>query len=212
LGPKWTYEEWCEGIRAGRNYVGDGKSHLMEFTAHHANTTARMGEKESELRLTQPGKIRTTARVAARLNADPDPEMKKRPISQKPYWDIERARIGESREVAVELIVNGFPVARKNIPADGRMQDVSFDTNIERSSRVALRVLPSSHTNPIFVVVGEQPIRASRRSAQWCLESVDRCWSQKERFIKPAELGEAKAAYAHAREVYRQRLAESKVE
>jgi hypothetical protein len=212
LGPKWTYEEWCEGIRAGRNYVGDGKSHLMEFTAQHAGDTVKMGVNGSELRLTQAGKVRATARVAARLNTAANPEIKNRPISQKPYWDIERARIGESREVAVELIVNGYPVAKKNIPADGRLQDVSFETNIERSSWVALRILPSSHTNPIFVVVGEEPIRASRRSAQWCLEGVDRCWSQKERFIKPAELEEAKAAYAHAREVYRQRLAESKLE
>ncbi|HAV63872.1 MAG TPA: hypothetical protein DCY13_16095, partial [Verrucomicrobiales bacterium] len=28
LGDTLDYNEWCEGIRAGRNYVGDGKSHL----------------------------------------------------------------------------------------------------------------------------------------------------------------------------------------
>jgi hypothetical protein len=212
LPPLWTYEDWCEGIRAGRNYVGDGKSHLMDFKASAGPRTIVMGEDGSELRLTSPGKIQTTARVAARLNPEPAPEISRRPVNAKPYWDIERARIGASREVAVELIVNGYPVAKKNIPADGRLQDVAFDVTIERSSWIAMRILPSAHTNPIFVVVGDQPIRASRRSAEWCLAGVDRCWSQKERFIKPAELQDVRDAYAHARTVYRQRLAESTVE
>ena len=130
LPAKWTYEEWCEGIRAGRNYVGDGKSHLMEFTASAGPRSVVMGEDESELKLAQPGKIRATARVAGRLNVEPSPEIRSRPASAKPYWDIERARIGDSREVAVELIVNGYPVAKKNIPADGRVQDVTFDATI----------------------------------------------------------------------------------
>ena len=208
----WTYEDWCEGIRAGRNYVGDGKSHLMDFKASAGPRTIVMGEDGSELRLTSPGKIHATAHVAARLNPEPAPDISRRPVNAKPYWDIERARIGASREVAVELIVNGYPVAKKNIPADGRLQDVAFDVTIERSSWIALRILPSAHTNPIFVVVGDQPIRASRRSAEWCLAGVDRCWSQKERFINPAELQDAQDTYAHARAVYRQRLAESTVE
>ncbi len=212
LPPKWTYEEWCEGIRAGRNYVGDGKSHLMEFQAGQGNTVVRMGENGSELKLARPGKIHATARVAGRLNLEPSAEIKRRAVNAKPYWDIERARVGDSREVTVELIVNGYPVAKKNIVADGSVRDVAFDAAIERSSWVAMRILPSSHTNPIFVVVGNQPIRASRRSAEWCLQSVDRCWSQKERFIAAKEMADAKAAYAHARETYRKLVAESPVE
>ncbi len=212
LPAKWTYEDWCEGIRAGRNYVGDGKSHLMEFQATAESRHVVMGEAASELHLTSAGKIRASARVAAWLNLEPSAEAQARPINAKPYWDIERARVGQSREVAVELIVNGYPVAKKNISADGKIQDVNFEVSLEQSSWVALRILPSSHTNPIFVVVGNQPIRASRRSATWCLESVDRCWSQKERFIASAEMTDAKEAYGHARAVYRQRLAESTVE
>ena len=38
---------------------------------------------------------------------------------------------------------------------------------------------------------------------QWCIESVDQCWSQKERFIKAEEMEQAKLDYAHARKVYR---------
>jgi hypothetical protein len=62
------------------------------------------------------------------------------------------------------------------------------------------------------VLVADKPIRASRRSIEWCLKGVDQCWSQKQRFIKPDELEDAKRAYAHAREVYRTRLAESFVD
>jgi hypothetical protein len=73
---------------------------------------------------------------------------------------------------------------------------------------VALRILPSSHSNPIFVLVDGKPIRASTRSAEWCLLGVDKCWQQKERFIKSDELAQAKADYEHARATYRRLLAE----
>lgn len=204
LDGKLDYDQWCEGIRLGRNYVGDGRSHLMEFKVNDV----AMGERGSELRLGAPGKVRVMAKVAARLADEPNAALQKLPFETKPFWDIERARIGATREVPVEVVVNGAAVARRNLVADGRVHDVAFDVEIPHSSWVALRILPSSHTNPIFVVVGEKPIRASRRSVDWCLQGVDQCWSQKERFIKPDEMEEARRAFAHAREVYRQRLAE----
>jgi len=142
------------------------------------------------------------------LNETPNPDLQKRHFDQKPYWDIERARIGETREVPVELIVNGNAVARKNLVADGKIRDIAFDVPIARSSWVALRILPSSHTNPIFVLVDGKPIRASRRSADWCLKGVEQCFSQKDRFIKAAEKEDAKASYAQAKEIYQKRLAE----
>jgi hypothetical protein len=208
LDGKLDYDRWCEGIRQGRNYVGDGKSHLMEFKANDV----ALGEQGSELRLSQPSIIKLTAKVAARLNEQPDPALRKRDYAQKPYWDIERARIAATREVPVEVIVNGYPVARKNIVADGTLRDVSFDVKVDRSSWVALRILPSSHTNPIFVLVDGKPIRASRRSAEWCLKGVDRCWSQKEKFIRAKEKEQARLAYDHARAAYRKLLGECEVD
>src|SRR5206468_7375388 len=120
----------------------------------------------------------------------------------------ERARIEGTRKVRVEAVVNGQAVARKELIADGTIRDIEFDLPIERSSWVALRILPSSHTNPIFVLVGDKPIRASRRSAQWCLEGVDQCWSQKQKFIKADEMAQARQDYEHARATYRKLLAE----
>ncbi len=205
LDGKLDYDQWCEGIRNGRNYVGDGKSHLMDFKIDGV----KMGERGSELRLSKPKDVKVTARVAARLDQQPNNALRKKHYSEKPYWDIERARIDDSRQVAVELVVNGNLAARKKIVADGQINDVSFNVNIPKSSWVALRVLPSSHSNPIFVVVGDKPIYPSRRSAEWCLAAVDRCWSNKERFIKADEKEDAKAAYAHARETYRNVISES---
>jgi len=204
LDGKLNYADWCEGIRQGRNYVGDGKSHLLEFKVNDA----AMGENGSELKLSQPGAVHATVKVAALLNEKPNPEIKNRRYADKPYWDIERARSGETREVPVELIVNGYPVAKQNLVADGLMRDLAFDVKIERSSWVAVRILPSSHTNPIWVQVGDKPVRASKRSAEWCLKGVDQCWSQKQRFIKADEMDQAKQDYDHARETYKKLLAE----
>jgi hypothetical protein len=90
------------------------------------------------------------------------------------------------------------------------MTDVTFDgLKFDRSSWVALRIFPSSHTNPIFVLVDGKPIRASKKSAEWCLKGVDQCWRSKQRFYAPAEMDDAKAAYDHARQVYRRILSES---
>ncbi len=204
LGGKWTYEDWCEGIREGRNYVSDGFSHLMDFKADgHL-----VGGAESEVKLAGPGRMRFTARVGARLEDEPNPSLQQKPYSDKPYWHLERARIGVSREVPLELIANGVVVARTNWVADGSVREIAFDVPVERSGWYALRILPSSHTNPFFVEVGGRPIRASRRSVQWCLDGVEQCWKSKERLYTGAEHGEAVAAFDHARAEYRRRLGE----
>jgi hypothetical protein len=208
LDGKLDYDQWCEGIHRGRNYVSDGKSHLIDFTVNDLP----LGEKESELKLRKPGKIRAQARVAAYLAETPNSDLKKLRYDQKPYWDVERARVSETRQVPVELIVNGYPVAKKLLNADGKIQEVSFDAEIDRSSWVALRILPSSHTNPIFVMVDGKPIRASRRSAEWCLKGVEKCASQKSRFIKAEEKDDFDKAYEHARATYQKLLAECTVE
>jgi hypothetical protein len=202
LDGRLEYAAWCEGLRRGRAYVSDGKSHLLEF---RVNDVA-VGERSSELRLRRAGKVRVKVKVAGLLPERPGTDPGLRPDF---FWDLERARIGETRNVAVQVVVNGFPVASETIAADGTLRDLSFDVPIVRSCWVAVRILPSSHTNPVWVLVGGRPVRASRRSAEWCLKGVDQCWSQKERFIAAAEREQAMADYEHARRTYRRLLAES---
>ena len=199
LDGKLSYDGWVEGVRAGRCYVSDGKSHLIDFQVNGLP----VGTRGSEVKLERAATVRVTARVAARLDEQPNEVIRGRRYDQQPYWNIERARINQTREVPVEVIVNGQSVAKTNILADGRVRDVSFDVPIARSSWVALRVLPSSHTNPIFVTVGGRPIRASRKSADWMLRAVDQCWSQKSPKMSAKDRTEAERAYEQARLVYR---------
>jgi len=149
-----------------------------------------------------------TVKAAALLDVVPHPEIQNRPVDHEPYWEVERARIGDTRDVPVELIVNGEAVARQTLVADGAVRDLAFDVPIEKSSWVALRILPSSHTNPVFVIVDGKPIRASRASAEWCLAGVNQCWTQKAPKTSPAELPAAQAAYEHARAVYKRLIVE----
>ena len=169
----------------GRSYVKvDGD--LTYADGRAGSAVIRLGEGGSELSIVRPSTVRLNARIAARLNPQSDEQIRRTKRTEKPFWHLERARIGDS-------------------------QDVSFEIGIERSSWVALRILPSLHTNPIWVRVADKPVRASQRSIEWCLLGVDRCWSQKQRFIAPAELAQARSDYDHARRVYWQRLAEADV-
>lgn len=200
------YETWVQGIRAGRAYVSDGKSHLLNFQINDLP----VGTRDSEVKLEQAATVHVTAQAAALLSVEPNEKLRALRYDQQPYWDLERARIGQTRDVMVEAVVNGQPVASRRIVADGKLQNITFDLPIEHSSWVALRILPSSHTNPIFITVNNQPIRASRRSAEWCLKAVDQCWTQKAPKISARERAEAAQAYEHARAVYRRIINESR--
>jgi hypothetical protein len=200
-----TFPGWLEGMRAGRSYVSDGRSHLMEF----AVGGQKVGEGGSELRLEAAGTVKAEVQVAALLDEVPDPRLHDVPPDQQPYWNVERARIGTTREVAVELVVNGEVVGRKGVLADGQVRPLTFDAPIRKSSWVAARIRAAAHTNPVFVLVGDQPVRASRQSARWCLAAVDQCWTQKAPRIRAEERDAARQAYDHARAVYRRLLAET---
>jgi hypothetical protein len=208
---KLDFDRYCEGIKDGRSYVGDGRSHLIDFRVDDVE----VGKDGGELKLDAPREVMVRARVAAYLDPEPSPSaiaIKNRALDQQPYWEIERARIGTSRKVAVEVVVNGRPVATREIEADGTIRDLEIPVAIERSSWVALRIYLSSHTNPVFVTVGGKPIRASRQSAEWCLKGVDQLWKEKEAGIRAGEREAAREAFDHARAAYRAILEESAVD
>jgi hypothetical protein len=200
-----NFGDWLKGLTAGRSYVSEGRAHLMDFRVNSVD----LGTNGSQVSLAEPANVHASVRVAALLDANPHPAMQALPYGQKPYWAVERARIGDTREVPVELVVNGRAVARKQVIADGSVRDVSFDVPIARSSWVAVRILPAAHTNPIFVIVDNKPIRASRESAHWCANAVRQCWTQKAPRIAAGQLDAARAAYDHAASVYKQLEAES---
>jgi hypothetical protein len=94
-------------------------------------------------------------------------------------------------------------VAEATVPADGAEHQLTFDVPIERSSWVALRQFPQLHTNPVYVTVADEPVRASQRSAQWCREGIDLLWENRSKFISDGEKASAREAYDRAAETYR---------
>jgi hypothetical protein len=147
-------------------------------------------------------------KAAAMLGEKPDEFIRGRRLNEKPYWHIERARHAQTRQVRVEALINGHVAATKLLLADGHAEQISFELSVQKSCWVALRIYPSSHTNPIWVSVNNKPVR-ERKSIQWCLDGVEQCWKQKQPLIAEKEQADAVAAYEYARKTYRQRLVEA---
>lgn len=199
------YEDWVRGLQQGRIYCGDGRSHFLEYSVNGH----RSGEDDVSLKGTVG--VSVEALVAARLGPDVPKDIqdiKRRFLND---WHLENARIAATREVPVDLVVNGVAVETARLLADGKPRPIKFKTPITRSSWIALRIFPSSHTHPVFVTVGNKPIRASRRSAQWCRACVDKVWEVKSTFMRESERPSAAEAFDHARKTYDQIISECEV-
>lgn len=200
-----NYDTYVESLQKGRSYVSDGKSHIMDFTVNGQES----GVGSSELNLKGKQKLTISAKIASYLPEQQDEAgelIAKTSITKTPYWDIERARIGKTRKVGIELIINGVPVDTTEINADGEVKDVSFSYSMTRSGWVALRIYPSSHSNPVFIKIDDKPIQ-EKRSAEWCLEALNQCWKMKEPNIRKEEKAAAEKAYEDARKIYHKIIA-----
>jgi hypothetical protein len=208
------FDSWVDGLRDGRSYVCDGLSHLIDFTANGFGVGEPGDKSRASFLAAKTGeKLTIKVKAAAYLNEQPESyngrPIKEIRLDQKPYWHLERSRIDGTRKVPVELVVNGHAVETKEIAADGKVNDLTFEFTPKTSSWVAIRVFPSSHTNPIFVEVDGKPIRASKRSAQWCIDAVETCWTQKVKQTRETEKAAARAAYDVAKQTYEKVLAEA---
>jgi hypothetical protein len=209
LDEKLSYAAWCKGLQRGRSYVSEGRAHFLDFQVRSPAGVAEPGG--SGLALPAPQALTIEVDFAARL----EPEVTKltdaiRSLGplDKPYWHLERARIGDSRQVLVELVVNGLPVEARAVTADGSVQPLRFDYAPAGSCWIALRVMNAAHTNPVWVTVAGAPVRV-KKSAQWCLASVDQCWKQKVLRVRPAERDEEAQLYERARQFYGRMLTEA---
>src|SRR5262249_54079545 len=142
-----------------------------------------------DVNLDKPGPVQVKARVAF--------------ASAMPLGTAKGGDLPAGKTRKVELVVNGHAVATKDVPADDQEHDVTFEVPIERSSWVALRHFPQMHTNPVNVLVAGKPIRASRKSAQWCLAVIDQLWRVRGPGIAAHEREEARKTFEWAKEQYR---------
>ena len=201
-----TYRKWIDAVQAGRNYVSDGKSHLLDFTVN--GTQLGVGGERSAPR--SPRTRDGHGACGGQARGDPERGDPAGAVRQEPVLGS-RARADRRRPARCRSRSSSTAPwrPRSNLVADGTMRTLTFDVALDRSSWIAARILPSSHTNPVFALVGGKPIRASRPSIEWCLNAVNQCWTQKAPRIRASELEDARKAYDHAREVYRQRLTET---
>lgn len=196
-----NYDSYAEALKKGRCYISDGGSHIINFSVNGVE----MGTNNSELKIKGTQTIKIKAAIAAYLpqhQNETGAAIAKRALDEQPYWNIERARIKNTRKVFAELIINGEPVDTAEIIADGKWNEINFNFPIQHSGWVALRVFPSSHTNPVFVIADDKPIHI-KQSAKWCMEAVDQCWKMKQSNIRANEQPAARAAYNKAQEVYK---------
>ena len=207
---KVDYADWCEGVARGRSYVSDGYAHALEFTVNGKPAGG-------EVRLDGPTEVEVRAKVAFGAQTPVDvpyggavPESGRRLVGDtillyKRAWalDLSKRR--------VDLVVNGRVAASREVPADDREHDLSFKVKIDRSSWVALRQFPQMHTNPVNVIVGGRPIRASRKSALWCIGTIEQLWRSRERRIAKDERAEAERTFKMAIETYR-KIAEASID
>ena len=181
-----SFETWVQAVGAGRSYVSDGYCHLMDYRAAFADSEqTEVGVDGSTLHLDSSNNVVTFKVDGA-------------------------AQLKNKGDVLIELIVNGYPVANKSLRADGDIREVTFSHSFEKSGWAAIRVFPNAHTNPIYVVVDDKPVRGSVDSARWCLAGVEQCWKSKRNTYSAEEQADAQAAYEHARNVYRRLIEEMK--
>ena len=195
-----TYEKYMNGILDGNGYVSDGRSHVIDFIINDQE----LGDTESEIHLSKRDDLTISAKVSALLPEEQSQigaSISTSSYSTKPYWHVERARLENLQDIEVELIVNGIAVEKQTITANGQWTNIYFNTKLEQSSWVALRIYQALHTNPFFVMIEDKPIRV-KESAEWCRASVDQCWHMKKDQISPEEIQDAKQAFDRARITY----------
>src|SRR5262249_2940394 len=121
-----TYTGWLAGLQAGRSYVSDGKTHLMDLKV---NGVAAGGD----VKLNGASNVTVTLTAASYLPVKPNEAIRGLRVDQKPHWDVERARIGDTRDVPVEIVVNGKAVARQTLTADGKLHELKFEVPVKES-------------------------------------------------------------------------------
>jgi hypothetical protein len=205
------FTAWCNGLRDGRSYVSDGYAHALEFAVNGV----RPGEGTIRLTQAAPIKVQASVAFAPKTPVGVAYGTQTTPLGRRMLGDTVELHAPRSAELVqggdriVELVVNGRAVATRAIPADGEVHDLEFAAEINQSSWVALRQFPELHTNPVTVLIGDQPIRASRDSARWCMEVIQQLWNVRHKYIAEAERPTARAAYDRALQRFEKIAAES---
>ncbi|MCP4169992.1 MAG: CehA/McbA family metallohydrolase [Fuerstiella sp.] len=199
-----SFPDWCRGIAAGQSYVSDGYAHAVKFSVDDRSP----GRSDIAFRSPASVTVRTSVSFApeqpnAVAYGTLPPSAGRRMVGDTVHLHAPRdSGYIQGGQRLVEVVVNGRVAASKSVAADGKIHDLEFSVPIPQSSWVAVRQFPQLHTNPVNVIIDNQPIRASRESALWCAESVRLLWHNRRRFISETEQPAAKIAYTNALEKF----------
>ena len=183
------FGDWCEGLAKGRSYVSDGYAHALDFKVNDK----RPGT--DEIILEKPRSVAVSAKVTF--------------ASDSPLGTAVGAAMPEGKNRLVEFVMNGKVIKAMEIPADGKIHEISFNHEVNQSSWIALRSYPQMHTNPVNIKVGGKPIRVSKDSAKWCIGVIEQLWRVRKNAIAENERGEAEKTFLKAIEVYKKIASEN---
>ncbi len=160
------YGSWIEGIRNGRLYFGDGRSHFIHYqiNGHHVGT--------GNIELPIPATVVVTPKIAARLEEKANPKVTAGGLASRTCANPRNAQCnGRSSS-------QRSAVAQKTISASGEL--VAFWDRDQDSAQLLggvantpLRTHPSDLRSR-----WRKPVRRSRRSAEWCLTCIDAVWQR----------------------------------
>ena len=87
---KLTFDKWVNSIADGRSYVSDGQCHLLGFRATDSSTgvETKLGVDGRQGELDSPSKV---------------------------TFSVDAAALLDGSDVSAELIINGYPVAAKQV-------------------------------------------------------------------------------------------------
>jgi O-glycosyl hydrolase len=140
-----TYRKWINGIKEGRTVVTTNGH--VEFLDLKVNDSSYPGD---EIKLRRNGKVNVNVIWTSILQ----------------------------QEGSVEVICNGKIVAKQNtIAGPGKPVSLNVDLPIGESSWICARRMNSeghqSHTSPVYVTVGNQPVRASSEDADYFVRWIE---------------------------------------
>jgi hypothetical protein len=200
-----NFSDWCRGLARGQSYVSDGFAHALDFRVNDE------APGNTDVSLKVPGRVTVKAKVAfapqTPITVAQGTDRSTSPRLAGDTVELHGPRsdqIQSGGERLIEVVFNGKVVTSKKVPADGQIHDLEFDATIPHSGWMAIRQFPQLHTNPVNILVGDQPIRASRASARWCEQTIERLWQNRERNIAVAERDEAKQTFERAKARYRE--------
>jgi hypothetical protein len=187
--------------------------HVLQLQVLAGEQRASVGER---LLLSDGGRVRVQATVAAAAEMPESIAYASRGMQDQPRWLGDTVTLHGERsrkwiaggERRVELVVNGRVAGQRVIPADGEEHELEFEVSVDRSSWLAIRSFPQLHTNPVEVLAGGRPIRASAESARWCQAVIRQLWRVREGNIAEGERAAALECFERAIAEYGRRAGE----